>query len=215
MPGKQSHNNSLPDKEVLSARIEVKEHFVNAAVRTIYDNVAQSLSLLMVNLSLLQIKRITCSDAQIDDSKRILGQSIRDLRRMAAELSPEFNLTTIAGFSRMVENEIKHVFPGSGWKGPEHDNGKNWVQQDRLIMTFSMILKLVGVFADQSSSVVKAVAMEFHQSDLSFAIESDKKFKYRLPEILVKRMRAINGRIEQLASDALSQSVILHIPLNR
>lgn len=84
---------------VLQARFDIREYFLNTVVKEIYENIGQVLTLVHMQLSLLNdSNNQTVTDASAP--KRLITQSIRDLRFICTQL---FSDLTIVDNKKWIE----------------------------------------------------------------------------------------------------------------
>lgn len=93
-------------KEELSSRIEIQQRSLQTYSREIFDNIAQVLSLVKFQLSIVQ------SDDQknniaVPDSGKLLGKAIADLRNLTKQLSPDEIIKQ--GFALAIHYELKRL----------------------------------------------------------------------------------------------------------
>lgn len=201
------------ENQLLSARLEIREYFLNRAVRSIYDNIGQMLSLAMVNLSLLETKSGKERSDLNAQTKQVLGQSIRDLRAMAAQFSPENNLATTADFVRHVQQEIQDHFPGARWKTEDKEQTPEWFPQGYLLLAFSIILILIDTFIGQGHSPLKEVNMEVQEFGVDITFIYEANLLLEVPFMVEKRIQMLNGKVQYDSADRTSKSITLYIPL--
>jgi signal transduction histidine kinase len=110
-------NNSLQLKNhllfinmVLQARLDIRNFFLKHAVAQIYENVGQILSLVRMQLALLDSEAKE-NVVTIDSTGELVGQSIRDLRTMCRSFYPDIEIMQEHGFKTGLESTIEILYP--------------------------------------------------------------------------------------------------------
>src|SRR5215210_9587793 len=98
--------------EALRARLEIRDFFLKTAVRDVYENIGQVLSLVRMQLAHLNTNAKVDINEKIDTSGNLIGQSIRDLRVMCRNFYPDLELLKEEGLVEGAENCIRILFPG-------------------------------------------------------------------------------------------------------
>ena len=80
------------DYEVISATLKVREFFLRMVVKNIYENIGQVLSLACMQLSMVKSNFTIASLEDIDASKNLLSQSVKELRNMCKKFYPDVYL---------------------------------------------------------------------------------------------------------------------------
>ena len=93
-------------KEELNSRIEIQQRSLQTYSREIFDNIAQVLSLVKFQLSIVQNDEAKNGIA-VPDSGKLLGKAIADLRNLTKQLSPDEIIKQ--GFASAIQYELKRL----------------------------------------------------------------------------------------------------------
>ncbi|MEI6950401.1 hypothetical protein V9K67_24680 [Paraflavisolibacter sp. H34] len=102
----------LYEHEVLWARLEIRDHYLNKVVQEVYENIGQVLSLVKVQLALLSQTGgagVTATEPCV-----LVSQVIKDFRAMCRNFYPEKELISRQGLLQALENELNLADPGPG-----------------------------------------------------------------------------------------------------
>jgi hypothetical protein len=133
-------NNVLIDNEALRARLNIRDFFIENAVRQIYDNVGQVLSLVRMDLDVVRSDRNLV--ALMQSAGQLVAQSIRDLRFMSKNFNPDTHLLQHAGFTESTRRVIEILYPKNAplVSFKEQQIG---MQPEVKLIAFSMLLKML------------------------------------------------------------------------
>ncbi|MCU7549962.1 hypothetical protein OCK74_12590 [Chitinophagaceae bacterium LB-8] len=92
--------------EVLLARYDIRDHYLNEIVEEVYQNIGQVLSLVRLQLSLLTHNNDVAKEKATEPS-HLVGRVIQDLKNMCKSFHPETELLFNSGMIRLLEHELK------------------------------------------------------------------------------------------------------------
>ena len=95
--------------ELLKAQVELRDHYLRFIVREVYDNIGQILSLVRIQIAMIQPANAT---GAIDDTGNLVGQAIRDLRALCENFFRSEEQLTLDEMIGAVDRELKMSFPG-------------------------------------------------------------------------------------------------------
>src|SRR5687768_156592 len=93
-------------EEELYSRLEIQERALKMYTKEIYENIGQVLSLAKLQLFGLQVEEAKTAET-IQDSGKLVGKAITDLRNLTRQLSPEEIIRK--GFAYAVCDELKRL----------------------------------------------------------------------------------------------------------
>jgi signal transduction histidine kinase len=96
----------LYEHEVLWARFNIRDHYLDRIVQEVYQNIGQVLSLVRIQLNLLS-NHNEAGDVTADEPGKLVGKVIQDLRAMCRSFYPETELLTNLGLIQTLEYELK------------------------------------------------------------------------------------------------------------
>jgi len=142
--------------EALRARLEIRDFFLKTAVRDVYENIGQVLSLVRMQLAHLDTTTKVDINEKIDTSGILIGQSIRDLRVMCKSFYPDADLLKEEGLVEGLDNSIRILFPGIlpviEVKGVRKD-----IEPDLKLIIFKTVLQLLNQIKDIKGEFIRLV----------------------------------------------------------
>jgi hypothetical protein len=196
------------------AKLDILDYFLNSAIRDIYDNVGQVLSLVIVNLEI--ISRLENGETAMLNKKTssLVSQCIRDLRAMTAIFQPESRLKNIEGFVSITSELVKSNFPEASFQGPKTYENIGIVEQDYILILFSFVIILIESVSRLDQQSMKSIMIDFKEN----VVLIDCHFLYSniltLPEYFINRVKELNGRIEQTEISEGVKRIVIFVPLN-
>lgn len=170
MSNPKAYQELLYQYEVLRARLGIREHYLKTVVKEVYENIGQVLSLVRVQLTLLDPCSGDIEKEKIDSSGKLVGSAIRDLRSMCRRFQPEMNITGASGFSDTIEKEIKNIYPDAVYRNkpgssmPAIENGK-------LLILFNLVLEVLNALRENENRQLVAVDVTCLPDSVAFSME--------------------------------------------
>lgn len=218
-----SYRELLYQFEILNARLEIREHFLKTVVKEAYENIGQVLSLIRVQLSLLRSDFETGKKEKIDSSGELVGKTIRDLRSMCRLLYPESDLLSGSGFNRVVEHEIKSIYPEAVYHTDEKSVIPATIKEEKGLVLFGVLLKILIMIREEPKGQLHSAAVKYTQSKISITIdyngETIKRNKKDAPVnpfdlSVFEKAKLIGGRLEIKNAGHAGRRIKLVIPIN-
>ena len=97
---------SIFNEQLLKSQLEIQEHSFNSISMEIHDNVGQTLSLLKVQLNIIE-QREVLDTLMLAEAKENVGKAMTDLRDIAKSLSTE--RIQHSGLSEMAIHELQRI----------------------------------------------------------------------------------------------------------
>lgn len=152
--GEQVNDKLLFINMTLQARLGIRDFFLKNTVREIYENIGQVLSVVRMQLAVLDSSP---EKAETDDRTHspghLVGQSIRDLRAMCKSFYPDADIMKDGGFTEAFENSIEILFqntkPAIKIKGEIKD-----IQPELKLIVFKMILEILTALKEIEAKYV-------------------------------------------------------------
>jgi len=214
-----AHEQLLFRHEVLRARLDIRDFFLKNTVREVYENIGQVLSLVRMQLAMLDSDKKTAV-ASIETPGNLVGQSIRDLRVMCKSFYPDADILNETGFVEALWNTVRILFqlpsPVIKIKGVQKE-----IHSGLRLVVFKMVQQILvlikeseGIFErltiTYTAEEVKIVIL-YHGNAISFhnTINDDE-----IDLTLEQRAQLINGKLSQTKrKNGLMHIQLLH-PLN-
>lgn len=105
----QAQGQLLFRHEVLKARLDIRDFFLKNTVREIYENIGQVLSLVRMQLAMLDNGKQAIVES-VESSGQLVGQSIKDLRLMCKSFYPDAAIVNEEGFIAVFRDAIQILF---------------------------------------------------------------------------------------------------------
>jgi two-component system NarL family sensor kinase len=94
----------------MRSQIEIQEQTFQNISQEIHDNIGQVLSLAKLNLGTMDTNQPETLQQKIDDSKKLVGKAIQDLRDLSKSLNTDY--VSDMGLLRAVEYELEMIGKG-------------------------------------------------------------------------------------------------------
>lgn len=218
-----SYRELLYQYEILHTRLEIREHFLKTVVKEVYENIGQVLSLIRVQLSLLRSDFETGKNEKIDSSGKLVGKTIRDLRNMCQLFYPEADIISGAGFNRVVEQEIKTIYPKAVCHIDEESIIPATIKEEKGLVLFGILLKILTLIREEQKGQLNSAAVKYTRSKISINIdysgETIKRNKKDVPAnpfdlSIFERAELIGGHLEIKNAGHAGRRIKLVIPIN-
>ena len=161
------------NEQLLKSQLEIQEHSFNVISMEIHDNVGQTLSLLKVQVNIME-QRDMLDKGLLSDIKENVGKAMSDLRDIANSLSTERIQTS--GLSKMTAHELRRIKNIGVQKvdlevvGEERD-----IKIDKKLILFRIIQEGLQNIIKHSTALNIFVSFTFESDVLSIVIRDDGK----------------------------------------
>jgi signal transduction histidine kinase len=208
------------EKTILQTRLEIQEQTFTAISQDIHDNVGQILSLVKVQLNILE-QQNSQDNAVLADAKENLSKALTDLRDIAKGLSSE--RIRMAGLSAAVAQEAERLnrtglvrvqFSAMGDEKPTGD-------QNQLIV-FRVIQEALQNIIKHAAATEVTITLNYEQDKLLVLIEDDGKgfnleaVKRDMPGLglphMFSRLQLIGGEASVNSEPGRGTQIRLNIP---
>ncbi len=207
--------------EVLRARLNIRDFFLNAVFREVYSNIGQVLSLAKLQLTPIAMTDYKSQELRTESANQLVGQSIRDLRSMCKLFHPDSDLLIEGGFNRGIREISALIYPEEDYSLKLKDQ-KHEMAPSTLLIVFNMLLEILtaiktsqGILISMILSYSKRNAeyyLKYKGQDI-FTRHSSSHGKEGLT--LQQRARLIEGSLIILKSSFGSIDMKLIFPLNQ
>jgi glucose-6-phosphate-specific signal transduction histidine kinase len=165
----QANDLLLFKHEVLKARLAIRDFFLKNTVREVYENIGQVLSLVRVQLALLDTnsnkKELMES---VESPGHLVGKSIKDLRVMCKSFYPDADIISDDGFIDVFRDTIKILYhyenPVVKIKGIQKE-----IQPELKLIVFKMIQELLTLMKESEGTFV-SLTIEYKAQKVSLII---------------------------------------------
>jgi signal transduction histidine kinase len=95
------------DQTLLQSQLEIQEQTLQNISQEIHDNIGQVLSLTKLNLGTMDIDKPDQLQQKIEDSKKLIGKAIQDLRDLSKSLSTDY--VSAMGLTEAINYELEMI----------------------------------------------------------------------------------------------------------
>jgi len=158
----------LFNEQLFKSQLEIQEQTFNTISMEIHDNVGQVLSLLKVQLNIIDQKD-TVDKVLIADAKQNVGKAMTDLRNIANSL----NTTNIqlSSLTDMVQHELKRMSGTGLARVMLNTFGEEWlVKNEKKLIIFRMIQECFQNIVKHAQAESVTVNFTFSSEDLKIEI---------------------------------------------
>ena len=163
----QVHELLLFRHEVLRARLDIRDFFLKNTVREVYENIGQVLSLVRMQLAMLDTNKKAVIES-IDSPGHLVGQSIRDLRVMCKSFYPDADILNEAGFAEALRDTITVLYqdknPAITIKGSQKD-----ILPELKLVVFKMIQEVLTLIKESGGRLV-SVAIAYGNQQVTITL---------------------------------------------
>ena len=220
-PPTEDNNDLLFKYAVLSARLEIREFFLKYAVREVYENIGQVLSLVRIQLASFDTQELLEKPEDIVQSGNLVGQSIRDLRSMCRSFYPDKDLLKDGGFVEGINLTIKTLQlsanPAVAIKGKPAEMPEGFK-----LITYNILLDILMIIKGVTG-IYKNLAISYTDKEIVLTVRYNGKVDWQVLDAdqgtndnltIRQRVNIIRGQFNVKRSKNGLTSLILKVPLN-
>lgn len=206
--------------EVMRARFDIREFFLETAVKDIYENIGQVLSLIKMQLAVLYPGKQN-NQGSITKSGELLSQSIRDLRNLSRSFYPDMELLKKSDWIEALRHfvELMQLQADPLIKIKEEPEK---MSAGLKVIVFNMILEILGLIKELKGKY-KNITVSSHNTEVTISIEylgdeitlgaEDENLEKVNYLSFNKRIQLINGSFMQKKNKAGITKITLISPL--
>jgi signal transduction histidine kinase len=215
----QVHEQLMFRHEVLRARLDIRDFFLKNTVREVYENIGQVLSLVRMQLAMLDANKKSVM-ASIESPGNLVGQSIRDLRVMCKSFYPDADILNDEGFTEALRDTIKILYQ---YERPEIKVSgiPKEIQPELRLVIFKMIQEILTLIKETEGKFISLI-VAYLENEVKIriiyngvAIPFDNSTTPRSADLtLEERAQLVEGKLSLTKrKNGLMQIQLLH-PLN-
>ena len=207
--------------EVLRARLEIREQFLNSIVRDVYENVGQVLSLVRMQLSMANQAPGDKQREILENSGKLVEQAVRDLRDMCRSFFPDREFFN-DGQLHAIDKGLSILQPGSQGESPFIVGDHQSIREDMLLLVFQILLELIQTILAKGYSIT-GKEINYTAKNIRFIINySGEKLTFRKESKLsgdvakltiAEKTKLLGGRLKVTNSKGSITKVEITIPL--
>jgi signal transduction histidine kinase len=171
--GERENMKKLFNEQLLKAQLEIQEITFNAVSMEIHDNVGQTLSLLKMQLNILEGQKLINRNL-ISEAKISAGKAMSDLRDIAKSLNTERLATT--ALSEMVAHEVQRMnTTGLLNVLMKTENLEQEINRDKKFILFRIIQECLQNIIKHADASTVEIGFTYNHSQLEIRINDDGK----------------------------------------
>jgi signal transduction histidine kinase len=142
-------NAFLYQHEILRAKLTIRDHYYKTIIRDIYENTGQILSLVQIQLALVEAQIKDDIKTDIAASRKLVGRAIYDLRDMGQHFFPEDEILEDSGLINALKRELKSYSPDNIMNKIKVKGIPFALSADDGLVFFLVILEIVTVIINK------------------------------------------------------------------
>jgi nitrate/nitrite-specific signal transduction histidine kinase len=164
----KENKNLLLHVELLKAKLEIRNFYLKSTVKEIYENIGQILSLVRIQLALVDKQTKEETNATIASSGKLVSQSIHDLRALSKSFYPDVAILNNQNFIASLEEIIEIFFPDK--KVAINVKGKIQIIQAELRLLTINILREIFILVQQSAGEILELEIAYHKESVKITV---------------------------------------------
>lgn len=208
--------------ELLRTRLRIREHYLGTAVKEVYENIGQVLSLIRIKLLGLHQATSGGSREELDNSGELVGQTISDLRKMCRLFYPEEEIVNGAGFHKVMAREIKSRIADANYLFDETLITPRVLQGEKGLILFGILLEIVGTIETEGTGKLVLLTSDQQADRIRFLVDyrgekiswrSGKANALRFSMGIAERTKLLGGRLKLKSNQNENRRIILDLPI--
>jgi hypothetical protein len=216
-----SYEEFLYQYELLRTRLEIREYYLNAVVKEVYENIGQVLSYVRMQLALAKNDQPTAWNEKIEPSYQLIGKTIGDLRNMCKLFNPEENVFKKHGFLEVIRREVITQFPQVVFQANATDANIPDMHDEKMLVVLGIILELLVLLKEEKqplqlfsiSSPANAVQFMLQYAGSPVREWGNEPSPYKYALTVFERASLIGGVLQNEGVNSKTSHLILTIPL--
>ena len=127
------------EKEILESKLEIQEQTLKNISQEIHDNIGQVLSLVKLNIYIMDCNEPKTLQGKINDSKILITKAIQDLRDLSKSLNTDY--VAELGLIRSIEYELEMIKKTGSYEIQFDIKGKAYRLQPQQELIFFRIVQ--------------------------------------------------------------------------
>ena len=208
--------------EIMQAQLEIQEETLQNISQEFHDNIGQTLSLIKINLNLLDNNLHSTHKERLLDSKELLSKAIQELRDLTKIINPDY--IKDIGLTTAIEQQVKFIEKTGKYLVDFVVIGKieAYALQKELLI-FRIIQELMNNTLKHANASRINIRIQFTQEKLTIVFEDngvgfevDKVNQDKLKGLglrtIINRVEILDGTIDIKSSAFTGTSILLIVP---
>lgn len=216
-----SEFNSLLEKSILEAQLEIQEQTFQHISQEIHDNIGQKLTLAKLNLNRLDSRFLGENINSVNNTIQIIGEVISDLSDLSRTMSSEVVLQN--GLIKAIEYEITQLNRAGIYKLKMQVIGDGaFLEAKRELILFRVVQESLNNIIKHAEATEITIRLHYANTSLRLEIHDNGK-GYRLEEKdgkgnglsnIRRRASILNGRCHINTSPGNGTMIQIEIPID-
>jgi signal transduction histidine kinase len=171
---KQGYQNMALYEELLRIQLEIQEHSLDMIVKEIYENVGQVLSLVKLNLSMLNTAKEPEARKTATHAGDLLGKAIRDLRKISNPVTGK--VISEKGLMHAIRQELDILSRINNYTN-RLTMSEKMVRLDppKELIAFRIVQESINIITDYSTTKEIDIRAKQQANAIQFAISNGHK----------------------------------------
>jgi len=162
------------NQEILKTQLEIKEQTLKNISEEIHDNVGQVLSLVVLNLSAIELNETTKAAVKIENVTRLVEKAVADLRNLSKTMDSE-NIANM-GLATILRFEMDLIEKTGVYKTSfELCGQEKRLNGEKEIILYRIVQESLNNIIKHAKATIIKVLLNFSESHLDIQIADDGK----------------------------------------
>lgn len=211
---RRNHENAM-----LQSKVEIQEQTFQNISREIHDNIGQKLTLAKLNLNTLELNPDSPAVLKINNSIKLIGESILDLSDISRSMSSE--TVSNNGLIRAIENEIEQLTKSGIFRiSFEMTGDLVFLSAEKELVLFRVVQESINNIIKHASATTICLRLHFKTSSVELEVEDNGKgFLLKDNEHhglglsnIKRRADILHGTSRIISSPGRGTTIIIEIP---
>jgi len=157
------------NQTLLQSQLEIQEQTLHNISQEIHDNIGQVLSLTKLNLSTMDINDPHQLQQKVDDSKKLIGKVIQDLRDLSKSLNTDY--VSNMGLLQAIEYELDMIRKSGAYQAILLINGLPFkAEPQKELIIFRIVQEVINNIIKHAQATEILVTANYHPANLNLTI---------------------------------------------
>lgn len=207
------------ENAILESQLEIQEQTFQNISREIHDNIGQKLTLAKLNLNTLYLNPVSPDALKINNSIKLIGESILDLSDISRSMSSETVLNN--GLIRAIENEIEQLTKSGIFRISFQMTGEMaFLSAEKELVLFRVVQESINNIIKHASATTICLRLHFNASGVELEVEDNGKGFLLQDNVhhglglsnIKRRADILHGTSRIISSPGRGTTIIIEIP---
>jgi signal transduction histidine kinase len=215
---KEQLNISFENK-LLQTKLEIQEQTFKTISEEIHDNIGQMLTLVKLNLNVLENSSFDDAKNKLQDTKEILGEAIQSLRDISKTLNSD--AINKVGLVKAIEREMQVIGKAANLRTSfAHKYIRNGINENIELILFRIFQEAIHNVIKHARASSVIINLESNDEDLMLTIKDDgtgfdtgkENFSGTGITNIQSRCKLINATFHLVSIPGTGTEVAIHLP---